>query len=60
LNKIIATKNVGLEDEVNIQEQEDLQHHVEMPNSPIPTQERSSTKAIYNLGVVLNEPISEM
>jgi hypothetical protein len=46
LNITIATKDVGLEDEVNVQEQEDLQHYVEMTNNPILTQARSLTKVI--------------
>ncbi len=60
LNIIIATKDVGLEDEVNVQEQEDLQHYVEMTNNPNPTQERSPTKAIYDLGVIIDGPINEV
>jgi hypothetical protein len=60
LNITAATKDVGLDDEVNVEQQEDLQHYVEMPNNPTSTQKRSPTKVIYDLRVVLDGRISEV
>jgi hypothetical protein len=40
LNITTTIKDVGMEVEVNVQEQKDLKYYCEMPNSPTPTSYR--------------------